>query len=211
MVILKRSDKDRWRISTLQFVPRVMPNTPLPMTNPESPSAVPAENKFTSRDVSEILRERAWHTAELDLEQSAWCEHAAALLGPQSPDCAALESLLGLVFHYDAGEILFDVNAHVALSRYAARDALRQLASLLLDPAPLTSDRFREVIAAMKANLDIRGRELFQTVRLSLAGRPGEGDLDRVILLLDEAAAAHFATPVKSARDRIIEFCSAID
>ena len=188
-----------------------MPNTQLPMTNPETTSAVPAENKFTSRDVSEILRERAWHTAELDLEQSAWCDHAAALLGPQSPDRAALESLLGLVFHYDAGKILSDVNAHVALSRYAARDALRQLASLLLDPAPLTSDRFREVIAAMKANLDIRGRELFQTVRLSLAGRPGEGDLDRVILLLDEAAAARFATPVKSARDRIIEFCSAID
>jgi hypothetical protein len=63
----------------------------------------------------------------------------------------------------------------------------------------------------MKANLDIRGRELFQTVRLSLAGRPGAGQLDRVILLLDEAAAANFATPVKSARTRIIEFCAALD
>jgi hypothetical protein len=63
----------------------------------------------------------------------------------------------------------------------------------------------------MKANLDIRGRELFQTVRLSLAGRAGEGELDRVILLLDEAAAANFVTPVKSARTRIIEFCSALD
>jgi hypothetical protein len=46
---------------------------------------------------------------------------------------------------------------------------------------------------------------------LSLAGRPGVGDLDRVILLLDEAAAANFATPVKSVRARIIEFCSALD
>jgi hypothetical protein len=63
----------------------------------------------------------------------------------------------------------------------------------------------------MKTNLDIRGRELFQTLRLSLAGRPGEGDLDRVILLLDEAAAVDFTTPVKSARARIIEFCSALD
>jgi hypothetical protein len=181
------------------------------MTNPETTSGAPIENKFTPDDVAEILREHAWHNAELDREQAAWCEHAAALLGPQAPDRAALKSLLGLVFHYDAREILSDVGAHVVLSRYAARDALRQLASLLLEPAPLTSDRFREVIAAMKANLDIRGRELFQTVRLSLAGRPGEGDLDRVILLLDEAAAAHFATPAKSARDRLIEFCSAID
>jgi len=82
---------------------------------------------------------------------------------------------------------------------------------LLLDPAPLNSDRFHEIIDAMKANLDIRGRELFQTVRLSLAGRPGEGNLDRVILLLYEAAAANFSTPVKSPRARIIEFCAALD
>jgi hypothetical protein len=166
---------------------------------------------FTANDVTAILREQNWHTSELTAEQSAWCEHAATLLGPQSPDRTALTILLGLIFRYDAQEILARTDSHATLSRYAARDALRQLASLLLDPVPFTSDRFGEIIDAMKNNLDIRGRELFQTVRLSLAGRPGEGDLDRVILLLDEAAAANFVTPVKSARTRIIEFCSALD
>ena len=97
------------------------------------------------------------------------------------------------------------------MSRYAARQALRQLATLLLDPAPLSSEHFSEVIARMKLNLDIRGRELFQTLRLSLAGRAGEGELDRVILLLDDAAAANFAAAVKTARTRIIEFCAALD
>jgi hypothetical protein len=169
------------------------------------------ENSFTANDVTAILREQNRHTGELTAEQSAWCEHAATLLGPQSPDRTALANLLALIFHYDAKEILSRTDSHATLSRYAARDALRQLASLLIDPVPLTSDRFNEIIDTMKANLDIRGRELFQTVRLSLAGRPGEGDLDRVILLLDEAAAANFATPVKSVRARIIEFCSALD
>jgi hypothetical protein len=178
---------------------------------PNSEPASSIENNFTANDIAAILREHNWHTSELTAEQSAWCEHAATLLGPQCADRAALENLLALIFHYGAQEILSQVDSHAALSRYAARDALRQLASLLLDPAPLTSDRFRQVIDVMKANLDIRGRELFQTIRLSLAGRPGEGDLDRVILLLDEAAAAHFITPVKSARERIIEFCSALD
>jgi len=169
------------------------------------------ENNFTAADVAAILREHNWHTSELTSEQSVWCEHAATLLGPQSADRPALANLLKLIFHYDAREILSQVDSHATLSRYAARDALRQLASLLLDPVPLTSDRLREIIDTMKANLDIRGRELFQTVRLSLAGRPGEGDLDRVILLLDEACAANFTTAVKSARKRIIEFCSALD
>jgi glutamyl-tRNA synthetase/nondiscriminating glutamyl-tRNA synthetase len=179
------------------------------MTTPES--AAPPENQFTANDVVAILRQHSWHTADFSQRQSAWCQRAAALLGPQSPNRAALESLLTLIFHYDAQEILAQVDAHVTLSRYSARDALRELATQLLDPAPLTSDRFNAVIDAMKTNLDVRGRELFHTIRLALAGRSGEGDLDRVILLVDEASTANFATPVKSARTRIIEFCSAID
>ena len=173
--------------------------------------ATPAENKFSSSDVAAILREQNWHASELTPEQSTWCEHAATLLGPQCVGRGALENLLSLVFHYDAQEILSHIDSHAALSRYAARDALRQLALLLLDPVPLNSDRLREIVEIMKTNLDIRGRELFQTLRLSLTGRLGEGDLDRVILLLDEAFAANFNTPAKSARARIIEFCSAID
>jgi nondiscriminating glutamyl-tRNA synthetase len=175
------------------------------------PAAAPAENKFSPSDVMEILSRRGWQRGELSTAQAAWCERAAALLGPQSADRPSLEALLSLIFHYDAREILAQVDSHVVLSRYAARDALRQLASLLIDRAPLTTERFREVVEAMKSNLDIRGRELFHPLRLALAGRSGEGELDRVVLLLDEAAAAGFALPVKPARQRIIEFCSALD
>lgn len=99
----------------------------------------------------------------------------------------------------------------MVMSRYAARDVLRQLALLLLDSVPLTSERFSEVITRLKERLDIRGRELFHPLRLALAGRSGEGELDRVILLLDEAAAAGFIIPVKTARERILEFCSAFE
>ncbi len=180
------------------------------MTPPEL-DAAPRENKFACADVAAILRERSWHNAGLSDKQSAWCRRAAVLLGSHSPDRATLEDLLSLVFHYEAREILAQVDAHVVLSRYAARDALRELALQLLDPTPLNIDRFNAVIDAMKAHLDIRGRELFHTLRLALAGRVGEGELDRVILLLDEAAAANFSQPVKTARDRVIEFCAAID
>lgn len=179
------------------------------MTAESHPAA--AENHFTAADVAAILRDRNWHATELSEPQLAWCEHAAALLGPRSADGSALEDLLSLIFNYDAPQILSQADAHAALSRYAARDALRELASQLLDPVPLTTERFNAIIDTMKVRLDIRGRELFHTLRLALAGRVGEGELDRVALLLDEAAAANFATPVKSARTRIIEFCAAID
>jgi hypothetical protein len=170
-----------------------------------------AVNPFTGADVAGILVGRGWAGGELSPEQVGWCEHAAAILGPQAADRNALAELLGLVFHYDAGEILGRVESHAVLSRYAARDVVRRLALLLLEGTPLDSERFKEIITALKDGLDLRGRELFHPIRLALTGRAGEGELDRVILLLDEAAGAGFAVRVKTARERILEFCAGLD
>jgi hypothetical protein len=168
-------------------------------------------NAFNAADILVILRENGWLVGDATAELNAWCERAAALLGTQVENRGALVELLGLVFHYDAVEILSKVDSHIVLSRYAARDVVRQLALHLLDGAPLTTERFKEIITALKEGMDLRGRELFHPLRLALAGRAGEGELDRVILLLDEASALSFAVPVKSARARILEFCSALD
>lgn len=174
----------------------------------EPPSSL---HRFSGADVFTILRERGWLVGEASAEQAAWCERAAALLGPHVDTRQALTELLSLVFHYDAHELLTQVENHVVLSRYAARDVVRQLALLLLDPQPLSVERFKEIITALKEGLELRGRELFHPIRLALAGRAGEGELDRVILLLDEAAALKFGVPVKSARQRILEFCASLD
>ena len=170
-----------------------------------------AANKFTGRDVAEILCERGWLLGDATPAQFAWCERAAVLLGAQAPDRGSLADLLQFVFHYNAQEILAKVESHTVLSRYAAREVLRHLALLLLDGAPLTTDRFKEIITTLKERVGIGSREIFHPIRLSLAGRAGEGALDRVILLLDEAAALSFAVPVKPARERILEFCAALD
>jgi len=177
----------------------------------ENINSAVAVNAFTGADVAGILREREWAGTELTAEQTVWCDLAAAILGVHAADRDALAELLGLVFHYDSREILGRVESHAVLSRYAARDVLRQLALLLLEGGALNSDRFKEIITSLKESLDIRGRELFHPIRLALAGRAGEGELDRVILLLDEAGGAGFAIRVKSARERILEFCAALD
>lgn len=181
------------------------------MTTDGTSPAAPAPNPFSSPDVLQILRERGWLQGEASLEQTAWCERAAVLLGPHAADHAGLADLLSLIFLYDAGAILATVEAHVILSCYAARDVLRHLAMLLLAGGPVAPERFQEIISSLKEKLEVRGRELFHPLRLALAGRCGEGELDRVILLLDDAAAACFARAVKSPRTRIVEFCAALD
>jgi glutamyl/glutaminyl-tRNA synthetase len=180
-----------------------------PQETPDASAA--ALNTFTARDVVEILRAQGWLVGDTSPAQFAWCERAAALLGPQVTERRSLAELLHPVFYYNAQELLAKVEAHAVLSRYAARDVLRHLALLLLDGAPLTSERFKEIVNALKDRVGIGSREIFHPIRLALTGRAGEGELDRVILLLDEASAASFAVPVKSARERILEFCAALD
>jgi hypothetical protein len=173
---------------------------------------IAAPNPFTACDVAEILRERGWIAAEAFLpEQDSWRERAAAMLGSHAADRTALADLLALIFHYDAAEVLGRVESHAVLARYGARDVVRRLALLLLDGRALDSERFKEIITAMKEGSDLRSRDLFHPIRLALAGKAGEGELDRVILLLDEAAALPFAAAIKSARTRILEFCAALD
>lgn len=178
-----------------------------------------AMNPLCGADVAEVLLERGWMATDFELVGSEgrgsalareeWCERAAFLLGPQVADRGGLADLLGLVFEYDAARVLGDVEAHNVMTRYAARDVIRMLAGLVLDGGACTPERFSEMVTALKAELDIRGRELFHPVRLALAGRSGEGDLDRVILLIDAAAEAGFA--VKTVRERMVEFCSVME
>src|SRR5229473_6030789 len=111
-----------------------------------SDTTVTAANSFGADDVRAILRERGWLAAEPSREQHAWCERAAAMLGGHTADRAGLAELLGLVFHYDAREIISEVESHVVLSRYAARGVLRELVLLLLDGGAVNSERFSEII-----------------------------------------------------------------
>jgi len=195
-------------------------------------------NAFTPADVAAILRERGWldcgdadstvarvfRPGELAVENPAskeagyssqalhtWLAEAAALLGPHCSDRDSLAELLRLIFHYDAQEILRRPESHVILAREGARGVLRELALLVLEGPEVDSDRLKEIISALKAKMRFRGRELFQPIRLALAGRAGEGELDRVILLLDAAARLPFRVPVKNTRARMLEFCTALE
>jgi hypothetical protein len=173
-------------------------------------SDVTIASPFTAADVENVLREHGWvSSSEFSAEQSAWCERAVFLLGPQATEREAFAELLRLVFEYNAARAMASVEAHVVMTRYAARDVIRVLARLVLEGGPCTVERFKEIVTALKEGLDLRGREVLHPLRLALVGRAGEGDLDRVILLVDAAVGAGFA--VKTVRQRMIEFCSALD
>jgi nondiscriminating glutamyl-tRNA synthetase len=187
---------------------------------PESPFA--SANPFSAADVEAILRERGWLTVDTTPEMKVWLGDAAALLGPQAANCvptdaarSTLQQLLSFIFFYDARALLDDANNQTVIAREGAREVIRELANhILFFPAScgagIDSRRYQEIIESLKASLHFRGRELFHPIRLALAGRAGEGELDRIILLLDGAASLGFASRVKGTCQRMIEFCAAL-
>ncbi|MGH9775738.1 MAG: hypothetical protein ACRD50_12410 [Candidatus Acidiferrales bacterium] len=173
---------------------------------------VAAANCFTARDIASILREREWWQGrEASTEIAAWMDRAAALLGQFAADRATLAGLLALIFEYDARRTLARTESHAVLSRMGAREVIRDLGNRILETPELDSENFKRIIEEMKMAMKWRGRELFQPIRLALAGRAGEGELDRVILVAEEAARLPFSVRVKGARERMIEFCAAVD
>lgn len=181
------------------------------MHPPEPPEPAPRPNPFTPADVLSLLYENRWLDRAPTPEQTAWCNQAASLLGHFAANRAGFKEILRLIFEFDATRILLLPDSHAVLARHAARDVIRHLALHLLDPGHLDSDRFKALIIQLKDELHVGSRDLFHPIRLALTGRSGEGELDRVILLLDEAATLPFAVPVKSTRIRILEFCAAMD
>src|SRR5258708_31803350 len=101
------------------------------------------ENPHTAADIIALLRENRWLISDPTPEQIAWSGRAAQLLGHYAEDRAALANLLRPVFNYDAAEILQSPDAQAAISRNAARDVIRHLALLLLDPSPFNSEPFK--------------------------------------------------------------------
>ncbi len=183
--------------------------SPAMLSEDPAQRAEPPPNLFTAADISTILRQHGWLGAVESPEIVAWCERAAALLGPHASNRDELAELLALVFHYDAREILQQVESHLVLAREGARLVTRHLALLVLEGGEVDSDRFKEIITALKDRVLFSGRGLFHPIRLALAGRPGEGELDRIILLLDSAVRS--GLPVKGTRQRMLEFCAALD
>jgi hypothetical protein len=175
--------------------------------------AARAANSFSEDDIAAILRERGWLGAghQSDSAVHAWSARAAELLGPQAVDREGLGALLQLIFSYDAAAILRDPASQEVLSRSGAREVIRELANRVLDGGDLDSDRFKQIIDGIKTAVPYRSRALFHPIRLALTGRVGEGELDRVILLLDCSGKLNFAVPVETARQRILEFCAALE
>src|SRR5208282_2137540 len=152
---------------------------PLAETGPGTRQPSP----FTREDVRAIVERRGWLAAG-DARDAAASTEPAASEGARSEWMAeAAQQLLGRAEN------------QAVMVREGARQVLRELAALVLDSAEVNSERYKEIVAALKERTRRRGQELFHPV----------------VLLLDGAARLPWKVAVKSCRQRLIEFCAAVD
>lgn len=186
----------------------------MPSDQPLETAAEPTHS-CTATEIAAILEERGWLSAAAGANQDTamheWLSRAADLLGPHASTREELAGLLEPIFSSDAGQLLHRPESQEVLARTGAREVIREFANRVLDGGDIDSDRFKQIIDAMKEAAPYRSRAMFHPIRLALTGRAGEGELDRVILLIDDAAKLNFVVPVKSTRKRILEFCAALD
>ena len=185
------------------------------------------QNRFSASDVESVLLKKGWLASPSALAANgasdsalrAWLGRAADFLGPHAVHSSGdpamegntLAELLALVFRYDAAAFLQRTESQSVMSRDGARDVIREVANRVLDGGEIDSGRLTEIVDRVKKSTPYRSREIFHPLRLALAGRAGDGELDRVILLIDSAAKINFAEPVKTCRQRMLEFCAALD
>ncbi|MGH9702755.1 MAG: hypothetical protein ACRD4K_05225 [Candidatus Acidiferrales bacterium] len=202
-------------------------NDPNSTTAPENGPANSSARTWTARDIETILRQRGWLKIECDAGLEAWLAEAAALLSRSTGNTAvevearshpeaeqsreALADLMNLIFQYDAEESLARIQSHIVLARAGSRAVIRELANRVLEGPEIDSNRYKLLLEGLEQTVGFSGRGLLHPVRLALAGRAGEDELDGVILLIDRAAGLPFAVAVKSTRQRILEFCAAMD
>ena len=173
---------------------------------------------FHAGDVEAVLRAHRWLTTPNTPDLESWMRDAADWLGTQAASHRESTDkqrerflgLLTLVFSYDAAKLMESRENQAAMAREGARETVRELANRVLQGGEIDSARLREIIDALKQNSGSQGRRIFHPLRLALAGSTGEGELDRVILLLDRAARLPFAVPLKGTRERMLEFCAAM-
>lgn len=184
--------------------------------NPSQEAPAAPRNPFSAADTERILRERGWLNGEATPQIESWTRDAAEWLGWQAVlhssngGCQNLTELLSLIFRYDAASLLESRENQAVMAQEGARDVIRELANRVLAIREIDSDRLREIITALKGSSGSHGRKIFYPLRLALAGRIGEGELDRVILLLDRAAKLPFSVEVKGTCQRMLEFCAAL-
>jgi glutamyl-tRNA synthetase/nondiscriminating glutamyl-tRNA synthetase len=146
-----------------------------------------------------------------DVNVTAWAKRLIDLLLPYVDRLEQLPQRAGIIFQTDAKAALaLDENAQVFANEKAIA-VVRDFSARTANDSPLTPERFKAVMNEIKAETGAKGKDLFHPVRIALIGSHSGPDFDRLIPLIEDGSHLPLPMHVKSVRERIQEFLSALE
>ena len=145
-----------------------------------------------------------------DAATRAWFGKVLALLLPSVDKLEQLTERAALIFHFDAAAAVKSPENSDVLASPKTDDVLLGFARRVEgDPEPLTPERFKAIMNEVKAEANVKGKDLFHPVRIALTGSHSGPEFDKLIPILEEGAKLPLPHHVMSVRERLAAFRAA--
>ncbi len=170
--------------------------------------ATPAAQVF--EEAVGVLRQAGFLSAEISVEARAWLEMLVAAYLPDPENVAELPERVRTIFWYDAAAALAQREIQEVVARERARPVIREFAYLILAGAAPDEARFEEMLSSIRAKTHCTGRDLKLPIRIVLTGQFRGPELRKLPPLIEEGNRLDLPRPIKSCRERVLEFCGAL-
>ena len=149
--------------------------------------------------------------ANMDSRVENWFTRVVDLLAPYVDQLDQLPDRAGIIFNYSAeSAISHRDNAEVFASE-KTRPVIQAFANRAANESPLTAEKFKTIMDEVKAETGAKGKDLFHPVRVVLIGSHSGPAFEKLIPLLEEGSTLDLPVHVKSVRERIAEFMTALE
>ena len=141
----------------------------------------------------------------VSMEVAGWLERMLAVFLPGVDRLDQLPEKAQFLFALDPTQAKADAENAAILSSEAGQRVIASFREQVsAEPEPITAERFKALMNAVKTATGAKGKELFHPVRIVLTGSHSGPEFDKLVPLMEEGAALGLG--VKSVRERAAEF-----
>ena len=160
---------------------------------------------------AEFLKRAGLLPASANGNVSGWSNGLVDLLAPYVDRLDQLPEKAKIIFNGDAKAALVMPENAEALAGGKARAVAQAFARRVEGQPPLTAERFKAIMDEIKTETGAKGKDLFHPVRIMLIGSHSGPDFNKLIPLIEEGSRLELPVRVKSVKERVDEFISAMD
>jgi len=144
-------------------------------------------------------------------DSRAWLAKVTALLVPSVNKLDELPERAALFFAFDVDRALAEPDNAEVLKAPTTSSVINAFSARIAAeaPGPITSERFKAIIKEVQKETSVKGKDLYHPIRTMLTGSHSGPEFDKLVPLMEEAAALTLPIHVPAIRERVSGFLDA--